>query len=87
MLVTNGQAITRSAAIIHPASRPAARVTKRLHFILKVVEHVKLVTTFFTGTAATFENEVRCKRTVRQTMCGGHDFVAVVVVNISFMHE
>jgi len=73
-------------AAVDPLARPTARVLQRLFFVVEVVERIELVARFRTRIDGALEQQVRRKRTVRQTMCRGLDGIAVVMMNVFVLH-
>jgi hypothetical protein len=72
----------RLASAIDPLTRPAARVTERLLFVVEAVEDVELIAHRFARAAVALEQEIRCERSVRQTMRRRENFIAVVYLDV-----
>lgn len=62
-------------------------MTERLRFVLEIIENVELVAAALFAAAVTLEQKVRREGSIRQTMSGGNDFIAVVQINIRVMHK
>ena len=62
-------------------------MTERLRFVLEIIENVELITVALFAAAIALKQKVRRKRSIRQTVRGGNDFIAVVLINIRVMHD